>query len=185
MNRLSKPEEYSSGITDPARLLGHMILKSFGWLRRTGDIDDILPYPHDDITLPILGAALFEWGWVHSTDLHVHATDALTLGDIGYVTDSNFVVVDNIHHCLQGKSEPHVVVVDNVEHRLQGESQPLFWNGGSGSTGATSLKHIPVEEIISSREHVYHRRRQVYFPVCRSPNLSPTLGFVLSLSPQA
>ena len=183
LNGLSKSEDYRTGITDPARLLGHMLLMSIGWPRHTGDIDEILPYRHDDITLPILGAALFERGWVHSTELHVHATDALTLGDTGYVTEGNFVVVDNVHHRLQGKSEPHVVVVDNVRHRLQGESQPLFWNGGSGSPETPSLNNIPVEEIISSGGHVYHRRRQVYSPVWRSPNPSPTLGFVLSLSP--
>ena len=165
-SQLSELEDYRTGITDPARLLGHMLLMLLGLPRHTGDIDDILAYPHDDIALPILGATLFERGWVHPTDLDVHATDALTLGDVGYVAEGNFVVVDNVHH------------------RLQGESQPLFWNGRSRNN-VTDFKDIPVEEIISSGGHVYHRRRQVYFPVCRSPNPSPTLGFVLSLSPQA
>ena len=103
---------YYKGNTGPAAFIGQMISESFCRGEPTGDIDDILPCRYDEITLPMLGAALFERGWVHPTHHFTHPIDTLALGDIGYVTEAGkFVVVDNVHH------------------RLQAESQPLFWDG--------------------------------------------------------
>ena len=66
--------------TDPAAFIGQMISESFRWGEPT-DIDDILPCRYDEITLPMLGVALFERGWVHPTHHFIHPIDTLALGD--------------------------------------------------------------------------------------------------------
>ena len=125
---------------DPAAFMGARIINSFRFREPTDDIDDILSCPYDDITLPMLGAALFERGW------SIHPMDTLALGDIGYVTEAcNFVVVDNVHH------------------RLQAKSGTLSWDGRlKFMSGRESLEDTSAEDIVSERRNVYYRRRQVY-----------------------
>ena len=130
--------------TDPAIFIGEMILRASLGGERGDDIEDILRCHYDEITLPMLGAALFERGWVRESSLYIHPIDAIALGDIGYVTEGgNFVVVDNMHHRLQ-------------EHGS-------LWDGKlEFKSGWKFLDDAPAEEIISERGNVYYRRRQVY-----------------------
>ena len=87
--------------------MGKMILHSLLLEQRTDDIEDILPCRYDEITVPMLGAAFFEWGWAPQTYPSIQPIVRLALGDIGYVTEAgNIVVVDNVHHRLQAKSGP-------------------------------------------------------------------------------
>ena len=132
--------------TDPAAFIGDSILESLHWGELTDDIDDILSRPYDEITLPMLGAAFFERGWIQPSYRFIHPIDTLALGDIGYVTEAgNFVVVDNVHH------------------RLQAKSGTLSWDGNLEFTsGRKYLDDAPAEDIVSERGNVYYRRRQVY-----------------------
>ena len=129
--------------TDPAAFIGQMISESFRWGEPT-DIDDILPCRFDEITLPMLGLALFERGWVHPTHHLIHPIDTLALGDIGYLTEARrFVVVDNVHH------------------RLQAKSGTLSWDGTLGFMSG-EIEDTSAEDIVSEKGNVYFRRRQVY-----------------------
>ena len=128
--------------TDPAAVMGEMILESLQWGEPTDDIDDILSRPYDEITLPMLGAALFERGWIRPSYRFIHPIDTLALGDIGYVTEAGkFVVVDNVHH------------------RLQAESGTLSWDG---RLKFMSGREFLDEDIVSEKGNVCYRRRQVY-----------------------
>ena len=140
---------YRSGEnTDPAAFMGDMILRSLGLGAPTDDIDDILSCRYDEITLPMLGAALLERGWIRRSRRSIHPIDALALGDIGYVIEAGkFAVVDNVHH------------------RLQAKSGTLSWHGNLACmSGRKSLEDTSAEDIVSERGNVYYRRRQVYFP---------------------
>ena len=132
--------------TDPAAFIGQMISESFCRGEPTDDIDNILPCRYDEITLPMLGAALFERGWVHPTHHSISPIDTFALGDIGYVTEARkFVVVDNVHH------------------RLQAKSGTLSWDGTLGfMSGRKCLEDTSAEDIVSEKGNVYFRRRQVY-----------------------
>ena len=133
------------GNSDPAKFMGGMILRS-PLSERNDDIEDILPYRYDEITLPMLGAALFKRGWVNPTFRYIRPIDTPALGDIGYVTEADtFVVVENVHH------------------RLRAESGLLSWDGKLESkSGRKSLDDAPAEGIVSEGGNVYYRRRQVY-----------------------
>ena len=132
--------------TDPATFIGRMISESFWWGEPTDDIDDILLCGYDEITLPMLGAALFERGWVHPSLHCIYPIDTLALGDIGYVTEAR-----------------EFVVVDNVQHRLQAKSGTLSWDGTlEFISGGKCLKDTSAEDIVSEKGNVYFRRRQVY-----------------------
>lgn len=49
----------------------------------------------------MIGAAFLERGWIGLRYSYVEPTcDKIGLGDIGYVTDDGFVVVDNVHNLL-------------------------------------------------------------------------------------
>ena len=132
--------------TDPAAFMGEMILESLEWGEPTDDIDDILSCPYDEVSLPMLGAALFERGWIQPSHHYIHPIDTLALGDIDYVTEARkFVVVDSVHH------------------RLQAESGTLSWDGKlEFKSERESLEDTSAEDIVSERENVYYRRRQVY-----------------------
>ena len=132
--------------TDPAAFMGDAILESLHLGEPTDDIDDILSRPYDEVTLPMLGAALFERGWIRPSYCSIHPIDTLALGDIGYVTEARkFVVVDNMHH------------------RLQAESGTLSWDGKlEFMSGRESLEDTSAEDIVSESGNVYYRRRQVY-----------------------
>jgi hypothetical protein len=66
---------------------------------------DILGCRHEEIELPMLGAAFFDRGLLASQSLTIAPIDGIALGDIGYVTEGgNFVAVDNVHQYLQAKS---------------------------------------------------------------------------------
>ena len=131
--------------TDPAALMGDTILESLRLGEPTDDLEDILPCRYDEITLPMLGAALFERGWIHPNYRSIYPIDPLALGDIGYVTKA-------------GK----FVVVDNVFHRLQAKSGTLSWDGTlEFISGGKSLGDAPAEDIVSEGGNVYFRRRQV------------------------
>ena len=129
--------------TDPAAFIGDSILESLHWGEPTDDIDDILSRPYDEITLPMLGAALFERGWIQPILRSIHPIGPLALGDIGYVTEAgNFVVLDNVHHRLQAKSGT-----------LSWDGNLEFWSGRE------SLEDTSAEDIVSERGNVYYRRR--------------------------
>ena len=132
--------------TDPAAFMGDAILESLHLGEPTDDIDDILSCRYDEVTLPMLGAALFERGWIRPSHRSIHPIGPLALGDIGYVTEAGkFVVVDNVHH------------------RLQAESGTLSWDGKlKFMSGRKYLDDAPVEDIVSERGNVCYRRRQVY-----------------------
>ena len=129
--------------TDPVPFMGGLIFWSLHLGEPTDDIDDILSRPYDEITLPMLGAALFERGWIQPSHHSIHPIDPLALGDIGYVTEAgNFVVVDNVHH------------------RLQAKSGTLSWDGNlEFKSGRESLEDTSAEDIVSERGNVYYRRR--------------------------
>ena len=71
-----------------------MILDPSHSAEPTDDIEDILSYHYDEITLLMLRAALFEWGWRWPSHCPIHPLDPLALGDSGYITEaSKFGVV--------------------------------------------------------------------------------------------
>ena len=131
--------------TGPVAFMGDIILRSLRLGEPTDDIEDIIPCRYDEITLPMLGVALFERGWIHPRSFRIHPIDLLALGDIGYVTEAGeFVVVDNVHH------------------RLQAKSGTLSWDGDlEFMTGGNCLEDTSAKDIVSEKGNVY-RRRQVY-----------------------
>ena len=121
--------------------MGDAILESLHQGEPTDDIDDILPSHYDEITLLMLRAALFEQGWIWLTHHCIQPIDTLALGDIGYVTEAGeFVLVDNMHYCLQAKS------------------RTLSWDGNlEFMSGRNSLEDTSGENIVSKRGNVYYR----------------------------
>ena len=74
-------------------------------MESTDDLVDILSYPYEEITLPMLEVAFFKLGLLARHFFGIHPTGMITLGDVGYETVAgNFVVVDNIHENLQAMS---------------------------------------------------------------------------------
>ena len=140
--------------TDPAWAMGRMILHSLLLEQRTDDIEDIIPCRYAEITLPMLGAAFFERGWAPRSYLFIQPIDTFALGSICYVTEAGkFVVVDNVHHCLQA------------------QSGPLSWDERLGFYSKAELEEIPGEGIVGKGGHMYHRRKQVYSSIQALLNL--------------
>jgi hypothetical protein len=127
--------------------MGWMVLWSLLGKQSTDDLGDILPSRHDEMTLPMLGAAFFERGLVCQSHIRIQPFDSLALGDVGYLTEaSDFVVVDNVHH------------------RLQSDSGTLSWSDNlQFFSGKEDLGDTPPGDIVSKGGSMYHRRRQVYY----------------------
>ena len=91
---------------DPALVMGNMLCSSLRREHLTQGLGDILPCRFEDITLPVLGAALFEQGWLEPSRFTIRpGTNTIALEDIGYVTETGqFVAVDNVRHSLQATS---------------------------------------------------------------------------------
>ena len=113
------------------------------------DLVDIFSCPFDEVTLPMLGATLFEQGRLAPSRVDIHPSDPVALGDVGYVTeDGGFVVVDNIHHYLQA------------------EAGTLSWKMHMGfRSGGKFLEDTSAESIVSPSGNSYQRQRQVHIPV--------------------
>ena len=126
-----------------------MLLSSFVPRDSTPDIVDILPCRFDEVTLPALGAAFFQQGWLAQSMVYIHPSGTVALGDVGYVTEAgDFVVVDEVHHLLQAESGT-----------LSWRERLMF------DFSAKILEDTSAEMIISRSGKSYHRRRQGYFPV--------------------
>ena len=134
---------------EPAVSMGNFLLSPFAFRDSSQDFVDILPCRFDEVTLPMLGAAFFERGWLAPSRLDIHPSDPVALGDVGYVTEAGeFVIVDNIHRSLQA------------------EYGTLSWKGYlEFRSGGNELEDTSAEVIISRSEKSYQRRRQVHFPV--------------------
>jgi hypothetical protein len=90
---------------NPAEVMGEMLCLSLSRIDSADNLVDILGCHHEEIKLPMLGAAFFEQGLLASKWCAIAPIDGIALGDIGYVTEAgNFLVVDNVHQCLQAKS---------------------------------------------------------------------------------
>ena len=105
----------TSSRRDPAVVMGEMFLSSSMSKDSSDDLVDILPYRFDEVTLPMLGAAFFQRGWLAPSWLNIHPSDRVALGDVGYVTEDG-----------------RLVFIDNVHHSLQAEFGTLSWEGASG-----------------------------------------------------
>jgi hypothetical protein len=129
---------------NPAEVMGEMLCDSLSWMDSANNLVDILGCRHEEIKLPMLGAAFFERGLLASKWLYVSRIDRIALGDIGYVTEPrNFVVVDNVHQYLQAVSGT------------------LSWTGCRRFTsGYEYLGDTPTENIVSQSGLSYQRRRQ-------------------------
>ena len=147
--------------------MGKMLLSPFE--DSTQDLVSILTRHFDEVTLPMLGAAFFEQGWLSPRLLHIPPSNTVALGDVGYVTEAGeFVVVANVHPSLQA------------------ESGALSWKGhGELFSGGKVLDDTSAEIIVSQSEQSYQRRRQVHFLVYFYLINQITLDFSLSLSPPA
>ena len=135
--------------SDPAVVMGKTLLSPSTSKDSTDDIVDILPSRFDELTLPMLGAAFFEQGWLAPRVLNIRPSDTVALGDVGYLTkDGEFVAVDNVHHSLQA------------------ESGPLSWKGHQiFHSGCKKLEDTSADIIVSQPGKSYRRRRQVCSPV--------------------
>jgi len=130
--------------------MGNMMLSSSAWRQSTENLLNILRCRYDEITLPILGAAFFERGWVERRGWYIHDADTVGLGDIGYRDEADsFVFVHNFHHQLQAESGT-----------LSWNCRLRFWSSDD------PLEDTPAEVIFSQTGNAYQRRRQVHFPIC-------------------
>ena len=134
---------------DPAVVMVEMFLSASTSKDSTDDLVDILPCRIDGVTLPMLGAAFFEQGWLAPRLLDIRPSDTIALGDIGYVTeDGEFVVVDNVHHSLQ------------AEYGIPSwNTHPRFYSGDK------EFEDTSADFIVSEAGKSYQRRRHVHFPV--------------------
>ena len=138
---------YRGRSADPAATsMGEMLCRLSEEMESTEDLVDILGCHHEEISLPMLGTALFERGLLAPRFLSIRPTGTIALGDVGYVTeDGDFVVVDNVHQ------------------HIQATSGALSWSerlwAGSGD------KFLPdTAEVIKCQSgKSYQRRRQVHF----------------------
>ena len=128
--------------------MGDMLCTSSAMMNNTEDLLDIFPCRFDEVTLPMLGAAFFERGWLAPRFLGIHPTDTVALGDIGYKMETGkFVVVGNVHHSLEA------------------ESGTLSWKGHlEFHSGGEELEDTSAEIIVSPSGTRYHRQQQVHFP---------------------
>ena len=151
---------------DPAVVMGEMFLSPSTSKNSTDDFVDILPCRFDEVTLPMLGAAFFERGWLAPRSLHIRPSDTVALEDIGYWTDAGeFIVVDNVHHSLQA------------------ESGILSWNTNLRLYSGDKLEDTSADIIVSRSGKSYQRRRHVHFQVSFDLINQITLDFSLSLFP--
>jgi hypothetical protein len=135
---------YAKPRRNPAEALGEMLCRSLSRIDGADNLVDILGCRHEEIELPILGAAFFERGLLASKSLSISPIERIALGDIGYVAEAgNFVVVDNVHQYLQAKSGT-----------LDWTGHPRFSSGGE------YLGDTPTETIASPSGTSYQRRRQ-------------------------
>ena len=72
---------------DPAAVMGDLLLSASTSGDNTDDFVDMFPCRFDDVTLPMLGVAFFERGWLAPNSFDIHSSDRVALGDIGYVTE--------------------------------------------------------------------------------------------------
>ena len=129
--------------------MGEMLCRLSGEMESTDDLVDILECPYEEISLPMLGAALFERGLLRPRILPIRPTGTIALGDVGYVTEAgDFVVVDNVHQYMQ--AEPGTL----------SWSERLWARSGYEFLSDTS------EFVESQTRTCYQRRRQVHFSVC-------------------
>ena len=140
---------YRGRSADPAATsMGEMLCRLSEEMESTDDLVDILGCPYKEISLPMLGAALFEQGLLAPRFLHIRPTGTIALGDVGYVTeDGDFVIVDNVHQ------------------HFQADSGTLSWSEDLWvESGDQFLDTSEVVECQSGKS--YERRRQVHFSVC-------------------
>ena len=133
-----------------ASSMGEMLCRLSEEMESTDDLVDILGCSYEEISLPMLGEALFERGLLAPRYFSIRSTGTIALGDVGYETEAgNFVVVDNIHHYLQA------------------ESGTLSWKKPlQFFSGDRCLWGTPAEVIESKSGRSYQRRRQVHLSVC-------------------
>jgi hypothetical protein len=130
---------------NPAEVMGEMLCDSLSRMDSADDLVDILGCLHEEIELPMVGAAFFDRGLLASSGHSISPTDRIALGDIGYVTEGdNFVEVDNVHQHLQAESG----TLSCFTGRLR------FTSGGE------DLGDTPTENIVSQSGKSYQRRRQ-------------------------
>ena len=147
--------------------MGKMFLSPSTSKDSTDDLVDIFPCRFGEVTLPMLGAAFFERGWLALSWLDIHPSDTVALGDVGYVTeDGRFVAVDNVHRSLQANSGT-----------LSWEGNQMFYNSGKFPDDTSA------DIIVSESRKSYQRRRHVHFQVSFDLINQITLDFPLSLSP--
>ena len=160
------PYRDPSSRRDPIVSMGEMLLSPFK--NSTDGLVNILPCRFDEVTLPMLGAAFFEQGWLALRFLGIRPSDMVALGDVGYVTmEGEFVVVYNVHHSLQATSGT-----------LSWSERLSFYSGGK------CLEDTSAEIIVNRSRKSYQRRRRVHFPVpFHLINQIIYLGFALSLFP--
>ena len=145
--------------------MGGMFLSPSTPKDSTDDLVDNFSCPFEEVTLPMLGAAFFEQGWLAPRSLDIRSSDIVALGDIGYVTEAGeFIVVDNVHHSLQAGSGTL-------------SRKGLFLSNDA------EIEDTSVEIIVSPSKKSHQRRRQVHLPVSSDLINQITLDFSLSLSP--
>jgi hypothetical protein len=82
-------------------LAGAFCAASETWSEDTRSLEAIVKCDRDAMDLLHLGYALFENGWLGSSQDLVQVRGDLGLGDIGYIAEDNlFIVVDNLHTFL-------------------------------------------------------------------------------------
>jgi hypothetical protein len=142
---------YAKARPNPAEVMGEMLCLSLSRIDSADNLVDIHGCHHEEIDLPMLGAAFFERGLVTSKSLSIAPMARIALGDVGYVTEAgDFVVVDNMHQYLQA------------------ESGTLSWTGRQRfRSGGEDLGDTPTENIVSQSGKSYQRRRQARRPYAR------------------
>ena len=129
--------------------MGEMLCRLSEKMEITDDLVDILGCPYREISLPRLGAALFERGLLTPRYVRIRPTGTIALGDVGYETEAgDFVVVDNVHQHLQAVS-------GSLSWRED------LWVG----SGDEYLWHTAGEVVESQPVKSYQRRKQVPFSV--------------------
>ena len=121
---------------------GEILCRSLALKQSADDLVDVLKYGHEEVNLPMLGAVLFERGFLASRYLCIHPTRRITLGDIGYVTEvGTFVVADNIHQSLQA------------------EYGSLSWSEGLLFVNGDEFLELTPVEVVGQAGKSYQRRK--------------------------